>query len=746
MKKQLKKIIQISIIISLLFSISTAPVFAAQETDTMKKARLNESAKNRLDWGIQATKAVSKCAIGFGVRTAVSALSGALLKLLSTDVSTHDAKAATAKSLENCITSVATKLAKDQIVKMTRATLNWVNTGLQGDSLYVQDAKALLRKTGNEAISAELSIFRDSQYSEMYPYGRNFGESQIDTARNMNDHLRDLKSTLFDTLIFNNEEVINNTQDKLDTYANNFAVGGWNGWLSLTQNPANNPLGFNMLASDQLAFQREVAIQAIKEEAAAGGGILNAKECVEYGLTKKGAAAKTDTLLALGSDQSIDQKKAEADMTKKTLQDAQKILNDVNSAEDKGGSVWESKLATAKKDVENAQKDYDKAKEKLNKAYIAFNATTDDEGNECTKYTTITPGSVIKDQVSRVLQSPIIQSEMVKTLDDGIGAMMDGLLNKLQENGIKNIDEMYNTAKSMVPGMALNSSGELLMGDDATSNNPGGFDLKDLGSVYTYVGNNNGDYKREKEIDINAYEFIEKTGEYEKITGQKEWRYVKSVDAKGGFTGDYILEKPGVILNQDYYITKSSEFLKLVPDITPSLGELDYCIPGPNPNWEERTQSMYMDIQARDTGETASVVVDDGEVCYNNSEYKAARYIISFYEEYKNDMNILYGPNSDMLNPDKTENGLYLPMASDGQNLTAGIDETAQNALDAKRQYNTYNSEAKSVISELNDIKDKYNAIITSAQARKLAEQNTRITGLTASVKQYCLDVGKIVE
>lgn len=39
----------------------------------------------------------------------------------------------------------------------------------------------------------------------------------------------------------------------------------------------------------------------------------------------------------------------------------------------------------------------------------------------------------------------------------------------------------------------------------------------------------------------------------------------------------------GVIQNQKDYVVSAKEILKILPSIMPKLGELDYCIPGPNP-------------------------------------------------------------------------------------------------------------------------------------------------------------------
>ena len=790
MNKKFKKIIQISIILSLLFMISGTPVLAVQMTQTQMNAQKNAAAKNGLDWGVQATKAVSKCAIGFGVNLGVSALANLLSGLISPDVATKDNSAAFRESFSKCISSVAIKLAKDQIVKITKSTLNWINTGLQGDSLFVQDAKALLNKTGNSAISAEIGILRDSKYSEMYPYGRSFASAQIDTARNMDDHLYALQSTLFSALTIDDKIV--NTADKLDSYANNFAEGGWNGWLSLTQNPANNPLGFNMLASDQLAFQKEVAQQAIKDKLAANGGILDATECVQYGITKAGADANTATMKDLQSGDSnttgSDELQSQLNIAKTNLD---LLTNGIPLPDGTYSGKVDQSTPEGKKQVDDAQqKVWDleaNLKDATSKEDSVYKYTHDKNGNECSKYTTITPGSVIKDQVSRVLQSPMVQLEAAKTLDDGLGALMDGLLGKLQDAGIKGIDELWNTNPSTVPGMALNSSGELLMGDSASNDtNSGGFDLKDLGSVYTDPTTNpipkgEGSYVLEYK-DIPGYKFIEdikgENGHFEPTTIKNAPVYREATATDPDYKKIYNLEKTGVIKRQTDYIKKSQAFLNLIPDVPEKLGKLDYCIPGPNPNWEENSQDVYSDIQSRSmqtknssklpfcdyiwiTSPNNDPVTQNKRYCleelnaYNldnnriNAEVDLTPYILSLYDIYKNTINSVYGPTSDMLNPqnanpDKNGKHSYLEMASAGQKLTAGLPQTAANVLDAQKTYMSYSSEAKSVIKQLEVIKNKYNAIIEAAQVRRANDKATIKNKLTPAQYQTCLDAEKL--
>ena len=735
--------------------ISAAPVYsAAPETTPMANQRKNEEAKNALAWGVSATKQVSKCAIGAGAKMAVMGLTSLVLSVLkiSPEVSVKDQTAQTGEALTTCISSVAIGLAKDQIVKITKSTFNWINTGLGGDSLYVSDISNLLKRVENGVVDSELSVLRDSQYAERYPYGRNFASSQIQTQASLEDHMSGLESSLFDALTVDNDAM--KAVDKLNRYKDDFSMGGWNGWISLTQNPQNNPLGFNMLATDKLALQKEIATTAKKDEVKSGGGVLDKKECVQYGITKKAADKTTQTNEQWGTVEGNKQAYEMLAITKTTLDAAKQKLSDLKSCPVNScprDADFNAQIAAGEKDISLAQKDYDAALAGTTKADKAFKYTHNSKNEACQKYETVTPGSVIKDQVSKVIQSPMVQLELVNTLDDALGAVLDNLMGNLQDSGIKGIDKLFDTEKSTVPGMSLNSSGELIMGDSTSngSRSTGGFDLKDLGNKYTEVQMGEGNWS------LNA------DGSF-KYLGAVNERYTTAVtdtdgtkhvvgDYKTYPTGNYILEKRGVIQIQADYITAANKNIESFKNVMSSLGELDYCIPGPNPNWEQYNQDVYSELQAKASQSPNSTTYQncaDGlgtwifwpnklsaecddwnwrKRYYNTKiewEIKVIPYILSLYDMYKNQVNSIYGPNSKMLDNKTNSSGAfssdYLPMASAGQDLTAGIVQTDANVTDARKKYLTYISEAKSVQKELAAISAEYNKIIDQAQKDRI--------------------------
>ena len=75
-----------------------------------------------------------------------------------------------------------------------------------------------------------------------YPFGKDFAKNIINTyQRKLADNASYSLSNAIRDPVY------------LDQYRNNFNVGGWNGFLVNTQYPQNNYIGFQMIATQELA-------------------------------------------------------------------------------------------------------------------------------------------------------------------------------------------------------------------------------------------------------------------------------------------------------------------------------------------------------------------------------------------------------------------------------------------------------------------------------------------------------------
>ena len=172
---------------------------------------------------------------------------------------------------EECLNGLAYTLAKNQLTSMTRSTMNWVNTGFDGNPFFVRNMDSFLNSITTEIQRGDINFYKDPNNAANYPYGRDTARSMISQYQAANNFKDSMKQNLTNYL---------DEGTTIKDYSNDFSKGGWDGWLALTQKPQNNPLGFSMLTSQNLADKSSNAIQNVKDELTQTG-FLSQKKCVE---------------------------------------------------------------------------------------------------------------------------------------------------------------------------------------------------------------------------------------------------------------------------------------------------------------------------------------------------------------------------------------------------------------------------------------------------------------------------------
>ncbi len=409
------------------------------------------------------------------------------------------------KVWEQCLNGIAVKISQKQIASMSQGILNWVNTGFNGDPLFVRDQESFFKKIQNDSLQSFIAPFTDPTNASLYPYGKSTAQMLVNNSKITFSDVA--KSTLQDSL----PEGVT-TED----FSKDFSKGGWTGWLSLTQNPANNPLGFTLMASEEALKQESEKVQIKKDELLQGKGFLSATKCIEQS-SPDGTVGQESTYRETG--------------------------NSLNSGDP-----------------------------------------------TCIRTEVVTPGSIIADQASAVLTSPIRQLELAKTVNDSLDQVFNSLVNQLTTKGLSSLDSYARGSVTMGDVPALNMlekpfydtysnlikvnqgyGGWYRSGDD--------FDItRDLGDIYT-----------------PAFEYREIIDPVSVIAGGTKTVKIPILDAKG--KQKKIVAKKGIISIQEDYIIAATESLKALDPILPAIGELDYCIPGPNPSWETRTKNRIYDLQ-----------------------------------------------------------------------------------------------------------------------------------------------------
>lgn len=429
---------------------------------------------------------------------------------------------------KDCLNGIAYTLAKEQLATMTQYTMNWVNTGFSGDPFYVRNIDSFLGNMTNDIMMKELNMFKGQP--QYYPYGNDFYRGTILGEIARGNFKESMKQSLSNYLGYGGLGY--DTVNVVERYTNNFGEGGWNGWLAFTQYPENNYLGYTMETTENIARLQNQQIENTKAELVQNNGFFSQKKCVEFGVTIKntiGANGKT---------------------TMETVVDK----------------------------------------------------------NKCVKWETITPGSVIGSKINTYINSPERQLELADTINESLSVLFSSLINTLQNNGLSSLTSYNLNAGNIGGGSGYNSSliqfdpetNEVLTSSSYTNNS---VDLtRDLGNTYIHEGlKNKGSWDAKNNVP-KLYTGIGETNSYYTVSNPGNTPIIKNGYngwAKGDrafFNGEEWqnwkqgelspIKNRGIVQIQQDYLVVAKELLAVLPGVMPKLGELDYCIPGPNPGWE----------------------------------------------------------------------------------------------------------------------------------------------------------------
>ncbi len=179
---------------------------------------------------------------------------------------------------ETCLKSIGKLVIKMLLQKVTQSTVAWINSGFEGSPAFIQDAPAFWKDVAREEI---LGFSAEINNPVNFPFGQAFIQSQVDA---FNNHFADNARYSLNELMDNSDTTINGPFSA-NIFMEDFSHGGWDAWNYMTQVPANNPLGFNVLASTELSARlegtgvnRATEIRSSLQEA---GGFLGQERCAD---------------------------------------------------------------------------------------------------------------------------------------------------------------------------------------------------------------------------------------------------------------------------------------------------------------------------------------------------------------------------------------------------------------------------------------------------------------------------------
>jgi hypothetical protein len=424
----------------------------------------------------------------------------------------NDIDKSTAETNENdtCLKSVGRLVTKMLLQKITVSTVEWINNGFEGKPLFLQDPGKFFGDIAkNEFLQFKLEI--DDPY--LYPFGRNFLKNQVFALSNrFNDNAK-----------YSLNELIAQTTPQYDaiSFGANFSHGGWAAWDALTQVPANNPLGFNIIASTELSarlkgtsFSKGEEVQKALDQA---GGFLGDERCADpEGLTR----AEHNAAIVKG------EKEYEGSAYDN---DRDGIPDDVDGSvntdpnDNDGDGVPNGVDSTPNHEIKGK--------------FTGYIVGT------CKKWEYVTPGKLIAESATKVIGYPDNNILAADDLNSAIAAIMDALLNRW-------------TADIANKGFA-------------------NFDTEGANGAFIYDEDNRT------------------TGAY----GQVDLDFPKS------FTNSsWLRENPdfnirtdltqALIDEQRIYQQRLEEENRVLNDLITTVRQLDYCIPGPHPGYEDDSETF----------------------------------------------------------------------------------------------------------------------------------------------------------
>lgn len=166
---------------------------------------------------------------------------------------------------EFALDTIAWAVVNMIIERMAASTVNWINNGFKGSPAFVTNPEAYYKRIGDQ-VTGQL-IFNHPDLRFMCSSLR----TKVQIA---------LTNTYRQP--YNYQCTLGQIDRNFDGFMNDFNQGGWDGFIQVSQNSQNNPLGlYNSWNSERLS-RANSALQTKQEELNQGKGFLSWKSCAQW--------------------------------------------------------------------------------------------------------------------------------------------------------------------------------------------------------------------------------------------------------------------------------------------------------------------------------------------------------------------------------------------------------------------------------------------------------------------------------
>lgn len=306
----------------------------------------------------------------------------------TTEVQTNNVK-------EQCLDAIARYAVLKVIDKITLMTVEWINSGFDGNPFYPEDRPNFFEQIAQDEVINFTGWF--SANPEDFPFGAVISEAILMSVQGRLD--QNLRYSLNQVLQHQNQYAT------AVSFNANFSVGGWAGYAALIQ-PNNNIFGNYLVANQYLArrtagtnitvagnFQRQL------DEAS---GLLNQRECAR--------TAFSDSYYVTG-DEYIDPTHPLHLGNYPLIPEGQTMPQ----------GVYES--------LPLSVREYLDAESGTDDMAVVYNVIV--KRSTCLQWRTVTPGRFLADQTTQILGSPLRNLELGDELNENLGLIFDALAAQL---------------------------------------------------------------------------------------------------------------------------------------------------------------------------------------------------------------------------------------------------------------------------------------------------------------------------
>ncbi len=200
---------------------------------------------------------------------------------------------------DTCLKSIGRMVVKMMLQKITLSTVQWIQSGFDGGPAFVQNPGKFMNDIAKEEIlqfGIELNLNADCQATLsgsafgasgnsdcVSPYAKSWVKGQAEA----------FNKKFSDNAKYSLNELISETTPQYTgaSFKSDFSAGGWNAWSALTSVPANNPVGFGLIAEKELSKRLEGTSKSvateIQEALNQANGFLGDYRCADpEGLTR----------------------------------------------------------------------------------------------------------------------------------------------------------------------------------------------------------------------------------------------------------------------------------------------------------------------------------------------------------------------------------------------------------------------------------------------------------------------------